>query len=355
MAPVGSYSQDVLTRIIKVHWSGGGVFVAANSDGNIFYLKLGGATDNDEKPRWQDLGPLDFVQNEGMFTGLPRGGSYGSVDVKDAAGNVIGKTPVFVLVGGGSGTDSIGIIMASPDGKNWSRVFSFGAASDSYVGAVIWAVVWDEDAQMFFAGGHQSDNFGDPESEHRWMAETDLLFSSPDGFTWTEAGRHQMRVDSFHGEPFPPWPEYPTGLLDSHCSKRLVDSQGNGIPDGFYGYDKTKEMMIAPAKPLIVDYFLGSVGFSPGGLTVTMDGQEPYPSDPGIPASCVATAGGKWVAAGGVYDPAGGGQPPQGGGKSQAAILTTDDDGNPAWQRLDPPGTNMIIAVCGGPLSDVEV
>jgi hypothetical protein len=110
-----------------------------------------------------------------------------------------------------------------------------------------------------------------------------------------------------------------------------------------------------------LDYLFGGITYSSGtevDITVSGgDGPPPSfpPGDPGLSAvTCVATAGGQWVAAGGQYDPAGSSQPPQGGGTSEAAYLVTDDAGNQHWERIDPPGTNAIIAMCGGLLSDVK-
>jgi hypothetical protein len=254
--------------------------------------------------------------------------------------------------------------MASKNGKDWSRVFTFEESSDTFLGARVWACVWDEDAQMFFAAGHQTDHLFDHEAEYQSQSETDLLFSSSDGFTWSEDGRKEVKIDGPSFEPLPPWPDGTAGLLDSHCSSRVLDYNGYNVPDGNYGYDKETGLLIQPGHDIdqiSLDYLFGGITYSSGtevDITVSGgDGPPPSfpPGDPGLSAvTCVATAGGQWVAAGGQYDPAGSSQPPQGGGTSEAAYLVTDDAGNQHWERIDPPGTNAIIAMCGGLLSDVK-
>jgi hypothetical protein len=138
----------------------------------------------------------------------------------------------------------------------------------------------------------------------------------------------------------------------------VLDFNGYGVPDGNYGYDENERLLIQPNEKMSLNYIFGGVSYSFGtGIVVTFSGDGTPPSIPSTVGlsvvTCVATAGGKWVVAGGTYDPGGGSQPPLGGGLSQAAILGTDNAGKPAWNRIDPPGTNAIIAMCGGLLSDV--
>jgi hypothetical protein len=344
------YSQDLLTQIVNVHWGGGGVFIAVNQDGNIYYLKPGGAN-----PTWEDLGTLGFVQGTpDDFSGFPEACAFGLTSVMDGEGNVIGQQSVFVIVGGIGHSNSKGMIMASRDGKNWSKVFSFGADSETYRGSNTFGVVFNEDDQKFYAGGHQSDSSFDHESGITTNTQTDLLFSSPDGFTWSAAGSHAIIVS---GNPPPPYPEYNTGLLAAHCSTRVVDDNGNGVPGGIYGYNEAQAILIAPTNVPTIGYLGGTAGLSLStSVKVTIssdDDPAAYPPDPGIPTTCVANAGGEWVIAGGISDPAGGGQPPSGGGSSQAVILTTNDKGTSVWKRIDPPGTNLITCMCAGLLTEV--
>ena len=331
---------DFLKQITNVHWGGGGgVFIAGNNDSNIYYLKLDAVADPDNPPAWESLGTLDFTKDEGAyFTGYVQGSTFAMV------GAVEDKKPVFILVGGGGPRRAIGIIMASRDGKEWSRVFSYGQDSDTYRGVNIFGVVWDEVAQMFYAGGHQFDSFLDSTILYAWQTEIDLLFASADGFAWSEIGRNERKVEAHGTDPFPPWPDYPSGLLAAHCSKRVLDSNGNGVPGGNYGYDKDKELLIAPNKPVVISYDVGFLQIPTTGSDVTVtfsgEGDPPsYPSNPGLPAICVATAGGKWVVAGGDD------------GDSQAAIAVASDEAY-IWQSLNPEGTSKIITLTAGDLDN---
>jgi hypothetical protein len=326
---IGPYSQDILTLIYNVQW-GGGTFVAGDFDSNIHCLKLGA---------WTNLGKLDFVKDEGdYFTGFVQGCAYARV----------GDKPVYVLVGGGASSHSRGIIMASNDGLNWARVFSYGESSDSFVGAVIFGVVWDANAQAFYAGGRQSDN------EVEWESQTDLLFSSPDGLAWRIVDRHVTRIE----HPDATYPEYKTGLLAAHCSGRVKDENSNGVPDGVYGYAKD-QLLIAPEPTPSIGYLTGDITYplpgtpSPGTptpgasvkITNLSTGAEPYLSEIGTPTFCVASTGGQWMAAGGVFgNPAEGGA----GGSCLAYVLTPVVDGPPVWKSLNPGGASPIITMTAG-------
>jgi hypothetical protein len=341
--PIGPYSQDVLTRIVNVKW-GGGVFIAGDLASNVYYLKPGG-----DEPAWQNLGKLDFGKEDedGLVTGRVAGSAYAAIDVKDSSGNITGTKPVFILVGGSGFTGEIGIIMASSDGLSWSKVFTFkgNPDSDKYKSAGIFGVVWNETAEMFYAGGHQSDNFADNAANIFWMSETDILFQSADGYSWSEAGRHEMRVDIVDGV-IPPYPKYKTGLLVAQCRDLVKDANNNNIPDGNYGYDKSN-LLIAPTVTSKIDYLFGTyLNDIPHGSAVTVTGlgedpPPPYPSNTGIPTTCVATVGGEWVAAGGTFDSLD-------TGSCRAVILKSSEEGSPQWERLDPPGANVIITLTGG-------
>lgn len=326
------FVQDVVTHIVNVHWAGA-VFIAGEyNNSNIHYLKVGAE-------EWENLGTLDFQKDEDGYTGVVQGSAFAMIE----KGSGKEKEPVFVLVGGGGHTDAIGIIMTSADGKKWSRVYQFGTMSDSYRGANIFAVVWDEENQSFYAGAHQSDNFADPDTEYRWMAETDILLQSFDGSDWKEIKRHQMKVESHRGEPFPPWPKYTAGLLAEHCSDRVKDTNGNGIPDGFYGY-KVDELIVAPTDVASIDYFSGTVVIPDASssvkvIPIDIDAAS-IDTDTRFPTNCVAFYNGSWMAAGGTYTTVGG----EPGGTCKAAILRGDKD----WIPLDPSGETMICTMIGG-------
>lgn len=332
--PNPPHGEDFFNRIVNVHWPeeapkpSGGVFIAGDFNGNIHYLRVGvGVTG---APKWQNLGQHAFAESERIL-----GSAYGLVG---------GKEPAFVLVGGGGSTTARGVIMASQDGLNWSQVFTFGAMSDTFTGATIFGVTWD--GSSFWAGGHQSDSFADFDTEIRWMTEVDVLFNSPDGFSWSEAGRYVMRVDSAGGAPFPPWPEYTTGLLESHCSDVVRDnSNNNGVPGGVFGYDQASETLIAPTDPPAIDYFTGGVGVGAGGavnvIKTKVGAGGSFPSNPGLPVLGVATAGGSWVAAGGDTSTS------EGVGQAAIMIPSSVDEHGFTWKRLDPDG-KAIDTICGG-------
>jgi hypothetical protein len=304
-----AFAQDLLTRIIDVHW-GGGVFIAGDDQSNIFFLEAG-------KNEWKNLGKLGFAEDEGsMFTGWVQGSSYADK-----------SRPVFVLVGGGGRTKSLGIILASDDGLKWTRVFQIGEDSDSFAGANMFGVVWNDDDNAFYAGGHQYD------LSEALAVQTDLLFRSVDGYNWVEADR---RSTTYSPDTVP---EYKTGLLVSKCSTRIVDGNGNGVPDGVYAYDKASKILMAPVNVPTIDYLNGTISVAPsgpgGGIVVDNGGEGPTPpSDPNISAIGVAFSSGNWLAAGGSFPDY----------STEAAIFGQDEK----WLRLDPPGEGPVVTVIGG-------
>jgi len=332
--PNPPYGEDFFQRIVGVHWPKktpgvpqGGVFVAGDNNTNIYCIQFGleGKT-----PAWVNLGQLDFAAANAGFV---QGSSYA----------LIGKDPAFVLVGGGGGVNEIGLILASQDGLNWEKVFTLNFVAGTSSGANIFGVVWDDGAQSFFAGGHIfSDFFEGADTGAFFKTKIDLLLASPDGFSWREVDRHETRLT--YADGFPPFPDYPRGLLAPHCSGMVVDSYGNGLPDGFYKYDPGSKSMIAPTALPKIDYSEGLVRlpFSGAGVDVTNFGAGTVlPSDVGIPTLCVAGAGGAWVAAGGNYDP--------GTSTCQASYMFPSiDQTGLGWKPLDPPGSTAIITITGG-------
>lgn len=337
-------------RIINVHWRkkgvplAGGVFIAADVNSNVYFMRFGEKSQSDETgiPEWTSLGTLGFGFTEGSV-GWINGCSYGLVG---------GTDPVFVIVGGGGIYSADGIaqpataaIMASRDGLNWSKVFSFGSTGGTATGASVFAVVWDGSA--FWAAGHQSDDFDDFDEggDTIWHHETDILFTSPDGFSWGEAGRVVLNYKS-GATGFPDgqgWPPYNTGLLDPHCSHQLVDEYyGNGIPDGFYDFDEDTKVRISPQRLPNVDYLFGScntffseeitgIDVQYGGLALGIPGV-------GIQAFCAATAGGTWLVGGGTnYD------------IGQVVLLRPSvEAGGYQWVDASPSGAGAIMTMCGG-------
>jgi hypothetical protein len=342
--PYPPHGEDFFDRIVNVHWPKklrpitGGVFIAGESgattsDTNIYYMRVGAGADLDPTgkfPVWRNLGTLDFGKTEGdSFTGDVQGSAYGLVG---------GKSPVFVLVGGGGSSHSVGTIMASRDGLNWSRVFTLTDTAPGLRGVNIFGVVWD--GAQFWAGGHLDINYTpvtDP-----FLRQVDILLHSLDGFSWGEVAR----VENVFGpvtNPDASWSlgEYKTGFLAEHCSGVVVDSNGNGVPGGNYGYIKDDNILLAPTTPQAIDYFSGGVDIgTPDGVS-NLGANVPFPVDPGLPTLCTATAGGVWVYAGGVPGPSYIGM---------AAVLlpSPGESGGVAWQRLDPPGSKLLVTLCGG-------
>lgn len=341
------YGEDFLQRIIAVHWRTpglveGGVFIAGDGDGNIFNLRVGPGAELDEHtglPAWKNLGTL------GVGLSWVQGSSHAVVD------RGANKEPVFVLVGGTGGTGGVGVIMASADGLSWSRVYTQTVAggpvsTDRGQGANVWAVVWDEKDKNFYAAGHQSfDREVDPGDPH--LYECDILLKSSDGHSWSEVGRVNNAWDS--SVIGTTWAPYPTGLLDAHCNKRATDDLGNGLPDGFYKYDSTNNIMIVPTKVVDLDYLFGGIGVNyipPSSVTVTKFAVDPRPLPPsstGIPTYCVAGIGESWMAAGGTFGTGGG------PGTCQASYQAPSvEEGGIRWLSLNPPGNQPIITMTGG-------
>jgi len=271
---------DLLTRVRNIHWKvGGGVFV--NGGGTQRYLKMGKTSG--VKWTWTDLGPLDFSS-----VGTSHASSFAKV------GNP--PLPVFLLGGNDFGgetgeTTDNGLIVASNDGLSWSRVHTV-ASGDAFSDAMLLGIVWDKAAQCFYAGAHiftvQGRDLPD--------LDEDILLQSFNGRTWSEIAREGWASTSVgHTE----------GLLAQHCSKRVTDSFGNGVPDGVYGFDANNDILIAPSVVPAIHYNDGLIRSHPVSTvavkTKAPDGTEITRTvDVGIPVNCVAYAGGIWMAAGGT-------------------------------------------------------
>jgi hypothetical protein len=240
--------------------------------------------------------------------------------------------------------------MASRDGLNWDRVFSFGEIDSprTFFGATIIGVVWD--GSTFWAGGHESSNsqeviLGGPDGETvintiTTNTQTDVLFSSSTGFSWSEVSRVSLQeIHQTSDNSTIPYPAYTAGLLAAHASDTVTDANGNGVPGGVFGYDVETKMLIAPSSPSTINYLFAYIDYTPSGANIeNPEGGAALP-DPGLPTIGVATAGGVWVAAGGTLP-----LPGVGTGGSCAAAISSEG----SWQDLSPGGTAAIITICGG-------
>lgn len=309
-----------LDQIVNVQWEGGAVFIAADDFGSIFYLK------GDSEAGWQTV--ATFIDYDGTGDPFAHAGSAHALVGED-------QTSTFVVVSYGGGTTGTGAIFASKGGLEWSKVFSLSKEQpDRNISATIFGVVWD--GSNFWAGAHQS---LDQTSDDRRMIEIDILLTSQNGFSWSEAGRYEI-VRSIVEDPNYITPEYKQGLLAQHCSSRVVDEFGNGAPDGFYGFNPENDILIMPTGMPAMDYFFGGI-FYPDASGVTINNPaQPIPSDPGLPTLCVARSGDQWVAAGGLSGHA---------GAAMAAILVSDSESGFSWKRVDPVGPTAIVTIVGGP------
>lgn len=346
--PVG-YPQDIVTNIINVHWASGLTAVLSDTY-NVVLLKIDG-----QDATWENLGTLDFWKHEGdSWTGSPQACAF--AEITDPVTHA--TTPTFVLVGGGGTTSAIGLIMSSSEGRNWTRRFSFSEPSDTFTGATIMAVAWNDTDKAFYAAGHQSDNGVDPDPDNPGifsLRETDLLFKSTDGKSWSEVGRN-VREWRSTADP----PDYSVGLLVAHLDDLGVydNENGNRAPDGIYGYDEDAQVIIAPVPVYSVLYDVGGLSSpTPTGVTITSLGPGPapdYPTDTGFPPRAVGFES-EWVAVGGSYA--------SHTQKAALLTLTLDDDGEPVydWEDISPSppyeapdsnGINPFIFICCASIAD---
>lgn len=305
---------DFLKQIINVHWGGGVSFVSgadgeSASDDLVRYIKFQNTSDPTEA-RWVGLGSLSF--SNAAFCECS---SYGYVGADEDGKN---GNPVFLLGGQDLADDTTrGVIMASRDGKNWSEVYRLPQGNDDE--SQVFGLVWD--GHQFWGGaGHLV--YTAP-----GFHQDDVLLSSHDGFSWTEAGRAITHSSATIGGG------YDHGLLAAKCSDRVLDQFENGVPDGVYGYDKGKDILIRPTTLQTIIYQSGVLGLAanPPSPTVLRNGKS---VNVGIPVMAVAYAGGVWVAVGGTDS-----------GQPQSAH--SFDDGN-TWVVDPTPGDSRKIWTVSG-------
>lgn len=298
------YRQNPPRMFIEVHW-GGGTFVGGAAryseiDAAIRLVAIGGGG----VPRWKNIGV----------------GAFG--DSGEVMGSATGAGAVVLAGAANSGsTASYGVIMASHDGRTWDLVYTGQKSddTDTAAGSSVFGVVWDEG--KFWAGAHESNNGPNPATD---VYEVDILLSSEDGYTWAEAGRRDIY--------FVAWPDgYPTGLLAAHCSSRVTDSNGNGVPDGIYGRKQLAddELLIRPTVVQAIDYLFGTSGSNAAFATTVRVNDRPV--EVGIPVACVANAGGVWVAGGGLLAE----------GESAQSAYSIDD--GKTWTKIDTDGVSAVM------------
>jgi len=322
--PVRPFSQDVLTRVINVHW-GGGIVVAADNAGDIYRLKFG-------DKEWERAGGGFIDSGTGNTVALV-GSSYALVDDED---------PTFVMVGYGGGGDGLGHIYASKDGLRWDEVFTLEQEQpDRNLNTIIFAVVWEESTNTFWAAGHHE--LAPSEDDRRRLA-IDLLFSSPNGIAWSESARHETVVGILDEPGYVP-PDYTEGLLVEHCSDKVTDDLGNGVPDGFYKYDSSNEILVRPETIPTMEYLVGGISYGfPAGVIVTYEtGSTPEVAIPDFPVICAAGVEGRWVIGGGQVGGEG-----EASSSCEAAIQVIASGGRIEWKPLNPPGDGPLLTMVAG-------
>jgi hypothetical protein len=332
-------TEDMVTRVVGIHWDdSGGTFVISDRY-NIFRVKVSG--DNDAE--WEVVGSALF----GPIASSEQCECAASAEIVPDPSRPDEKTRVFVLGGGIYGYDLPGTIAASSDGKNWSHpVYSIMEDEEHYIGAEIMAIVWDDANKKFWAAAHMLQrgfHTPFPVDADFDSKEIDILLTSTDGFSWSEASRSVHDVSALPDAEYEP---HTVGLLVPHIDNLgLVDSYGNPTPDGYYGYDEDTGIIIAPHTIPDIVYDTGGVANIGGsGIQVRQTADPPSPidlpivPDPAFHVSAVALAGGKWVAVGGDD------------GTQRAAVLDqqTDKDGNItySWVDISPtptPNSNGVI------------
>jgi hypothetical protein len=114
------------------------------------------------------------------------------------------------------------------------------------------------------------------------------------------------------------------------------------VPDGVYGYDVQKDILIAPSVPPAIHYDDGVMRADPKSTVVVTAKGNITTVDVGILVNCVAYAGGIWMAAGGT-DPA-------------PMTAYSIDDGM-TWTRLTPTAEEepeQIMTMCVQDAADVD-
>lgn len=201
-----------------------------------------------------------------------------------------GKTvngPVFLLGGhGGIHGHSGGVLMTSNDGYRWIEQIA-GWYFDNISG-----LVWDVNEKRFYATDGSST----------------CIYSS-DGIHWAVSGT----------------------AFEEHCRNPL------GAPDGFYGYDKSNDMVIYPKHGEAIVITNAS----------TMDAEE-FPINVGMSqVNAINFTGGIWMAGGGR----------SGGDLTYVSITTTSLDGGNHWfyttaGDLGMTGDFQITTLIGAPIQD---
>jgi len=227
-------SQDILTRIVNVHWGGGaivavGVEVAddENTIGRIYRGKPSEDTANILPQTWTTVVETKAVAFRCMSYALVNGTptTVGESIIE------VGGTPVFLAGGGASSSIEM---RYSNNAQQWSNVFT--KPYDNVGAYGLMGIVWDPDERAFFAASAATIDSGDILAQRQ-------LWSSSDGRSWNLVAE----LISFSSEQTDEIDKQITQLLLAHATKPENRGGKDGkVPDGFQAYDPNKKIFMTP-------------------------------------------------------------------------------------------------------------
>lgn len=258
---MADFAQDVLTRVINIHWGGAKFVYGTLSDNALYYVKVMGEDSEPDQRTIPAPGP-------GAEFGLAAYGSSYRLIIENEGEVNEEKKPTFLVCGAKAFVaDTIGdiklmafsnIIYRSTDGLDWTIVYQHDGTptwDKPFPGANTIALVWDDDEKAFYydQNDHQT---GDP---------FDQIFRSSDGTGWS-----MVSSTPTHGAD-----GYVSAFL-SHCAGNdCIDNRGQHVPDGVMGAAGSITAA-KPVKPPIINYALGdtTIGTATGGETWGSDQVE---------------------------------------------------------------------------------
>lgn len=193
---------DYLHQPAKVNWGGGCISVFAaeqqiGSPGQI-HRGTGGKTQ-----KWERI--------QSDVTAW-RSCAYGLVN----------KIPTFIIGGGGIADSKI--IASTDGGLKWTGVYDNPGAGSGSPGGGVQNIVWD--GEDFFAIDERLVN---ESSIFEWY-----IIKSSDGITWDIESDYKVLTDD----------EFTT--KQNQVVTDFKDLCPHGIPSGFFGYDKNKDILMIP-------------------------------------------------------------------------------------------------------------
>jgi hypothetical protein len=315
------WALDPFQAVVNVNFGGGGLFAASmvfdssgfNLKSSFLRAKMPSKTSEQSWTITGSFSPFNHVVET-------RCGTYGNPGNNPTTG-AKGK-PTFVFAGldqdfsaaDGSFINRSFIETSIDGGKTWT-------ISYSSLNSLASTAAYNDDKQLFYV--QIADNLDAP--SFHWVT-----LSSPDGLAWSEAARFSAGSAN---------PNYASPLLLDASSPLYKDATGQNCPDGVYGHDKKKRIVIAPYPKLTAyaavklyngeqieilkydehDTLLSRRVQSIGGMTRVFS---------------VAFAGGIWTATGAAGD-------------------DTNSFGKIAWSIDD--GTNWTISYAGSSSSTVSL